>query len=81
MNEDEKERKAREAKLKEITDLRLRNPLFEKRIWTISETADFLDLTVGTIYNLTSKKKKPVFKKKEASLLFSSGYPKLDSRR
>ena len=64
-----REVKLREVKLREITEFRLQNPLFDKIIWTISETADFLDLSVGTIYNLTSKKKIP-FEKKRKRLYF-----------
>lgn len=65
MKEHENEIKLREAKLKESTELRLRNPLFEKHIWTITEAADFLDLTKGTIYNLVSKKKIPFLKRRK----------------
>ena len=43
--------------------------LFNKRIWTITETAQFLDLAVGTIYQLVSKGKIP-FRKKNKRLYF-----------
>ena len=37
--------------------------LFDKKIWTISDTAAFLDRSVGTIYNLVSLGKLPYYKR------------------
>ncbi len=50
-------------------DLFRSNRLFDSKIWTITETAQFLDLAVGTIYHLVSKRKIP-FRKKNKRLYF-----------
>ena len=37
--------------------------LFDKKIWTVTEVAAFLDRSVGTIYNLVSLGKLPFYKR------------------
>ena len=36
---------------------------FDKKIWTVSEVAVFLDRSVGTIYNLVNQGKLPHYKR------------------
>ncbi len=38
-------------------------PLFDKKIWRINDVAEFLQLSVKTIYNKTSKDEIPHIKK------------------
>jgi hypothetical protein len=37
--------------------------LFDKRIWRVKDVADFLNCSIGHIYNLTSDEKIPKIKK------------------
>ncbi len=48
----------------------MNNQLFNKRIWKIKDVAEYLQCSVGTIYNKTSKGEIPFFKKGK-SLYFS----------
>tara|TARA_Y100000768_G_C23452474_1_gene439854 strand:+ start:276 stop:497 length:222 start_codon:yes stop_codon:yes gene_type:complete len=44
--------------------------LFDKRIWTIEEVATFLNLSVKTIYNKTSRREIPYRKPKRGGRLY-----------
>jgi predicted DNA-binding transcriptional regulator AlpA len=43
--------------------LRPSSRLFDKRIWRVKDVAEFLDCSIGHIYNLTSDEKIPKVKK------------------
>jgi excisionase family DNA binding protein len=47
-----------------------RQSLFDKRIWTIKDVAEFLDLSVSYIYNLTSRNDIPFRKKGKRGKLY-----------
>lgn len=41
------------------------NEFFNKQLWTINETSTYLNLSVGTLYNLVWKREIPFHKKRK----------------
>jgi predicted DNA-binding transcriptional regulator AlpA len=59
---------AEESGIKKEGSFRVKELLFNKQIWRVSDVAKFLDCSIGHIYNLCSDEKIP--KRKKGKFLF-----------